>query len=77
MKQSTYLYGRKFNAIELSTLPYAKALAYKVECAKTLVGSLTEATTMTTNWHRINQVYKAISFNEALLAEANGKDFDI
>jgi len=77
VKQSTYLYGRKFDAKELVKMTYTDALSYKVQCAMGLVCSLTEATTMSTDWNRINQVHRAIRFNESLLAEAKGKDLDV
>ena len=70
MKDSQYLYGRKFDAKVLSKMPYRQALEYKVECAKTLVSALTEATTMTTDWTRISKIHKAIEFNQYLIKES-------
>lgn len=77
MKSSTYLYGRGFSPQVLSSLNYVEALEYKVVAAKTLVQALTEATTETTDWVRINKASQAIKFNQTLIKEAKGKDLDI
>ncbi len=74
MKNSQYLYGRQFDAKEIQSMPYAQALEYKLRCAKELIRALAEANVEKTDWHRINNIGKAIKFNEALVAETKGKD---
>jgi hypothetical protein len=74
MKNSQYLYGGVFDATSMAIMPYTEALKYKINCAKTLTSKLVASSVLDTDWRRINSIAKAISFNEALLSEAEGKD---
>lgn len=55
-------------------MSYKDALEYKNMCAKALTKSLVKESAMSTDWHRLNTVAKAIKFNQELIKEAEGRD---
>jgi len=67
MKTTKYLYG--CDAKDFMHLPYAEALRYKIDKAKELLDSLLEINFMERDTHRVNDILKAIKFNEKLLEE--------
>lgn len=58
----------------MSSMSYKDALEYKNMCAKALTKSLVKESAMSTDWHRLNTVAKAIKFNQELIKEAEGRD---
>lgn len=68
MAKSTY-YLYDLDPKLLSNLSYVEAINLKIDSAKKLIKVLFEPSFMDRNNTRINDVYKAIKFNQALLEE--------
>ena len=68
MAKSTY-YLYDLDPKLLINLSYVEAINLKIDSAKKLIKVLFEPSYMDRNNHRINAVYKAIKFNQALLEE--------
>ena len=66
-KSTYYLYDLDPNL--LSNLSYVEAINLKIDSAKKLIKVLFEPSYMNRDNTRINDVYKAIKFNQALLDE--------
>ena len=63
------LYG--ISPKDLAEMNYKQALETKIQGAKSILVTLLEPHYMERNAHKINQVNKAIKFNQQLLAELN------
>ena len=68
MAKSTY-YLYDLDPKLLINLSYVEAINLKIDSAKKLIKVLFEPSFMDRNNPRINDVYKAIKFNQALLEE--------
>ena len=68
MAKSTY-YLYELDPKLLINLSYVEAINLKIDSAKKLIKVLFEPNFMDRNNTRINAVYKAIKFNQALLEE--------
>ena len=68
MAKSTY-YLYDLDPKLLINLSYVEAINFKIDSAKKLIKVLFEPSYMDRNNPRINDVYKAIKFNQALLEE--------
>ena len=68
MAKSTY-YLYDLDPKLLINLSYVEAINLKIDSAKKLIRVLFESNFMDRNNTRINAVYKAIKFNQALLEE--------
>ena len=68
MAKSTY-YLYDLDPKLLINLSYVEAINLKIDSAKKLIKVLFEPNFMDRNNSRINDVYKAIKFNQALLEE--------
>ena len=68
MAKSTY-YLYDLDPKLLINLSYVEAINLKIDSAKKLIRVLFEPNFMDRNNSRINDVYKAIKFNQALLEE--------
>lgn len=67
LKSTYYLYD--LDPKLLINLSYVEAINLKIDSAKKLIKVLFEPNFMDRNNSRINAVYKAIKFNQALLEE--------
>ena len=67
LKSTYYLYD--LDPKLLINLSYVEAINLKIDSAKKLIKVLFEPNYMNRNNTRINAVYKAIKFNQALLEE--------
>ena len=67
LKSTYYLYD--LDPKLLINLSYVEAINLKIDSAKKLIKVLFEPNFMNRNNTRINAVYKAIKFNQALLEE--------
>ena len=67
LKSTYYLYD--LDPKLLINLSYVEAINLKIDSAKKLIKVLFEPNFMDRNNTRINDVYKAIKFNQALLEE--------
>ena len=67
LKSTYYLYD--LDPKLLINLSYVEAINLKIDSAKKLIKVLFEPSYMDRNNPRINDVYKAIKFNQALLEE--------
>lgn len=74
MRNSNFIYGNNFDAKVMNSMSYIDALHYKNTCAQTLTRELVKSEAMSTDWHRLNTVAKAIKFNQELIKEAEGRD---
>ena len=68
MAKSTY-YLYDLDPKLLINLSYVEAINLKIDSAKKLIKVLFEPSYMSRDNNRINDVYKAIKFNQALLEE--------
>lgn len=66
----TYLYGfTKQDVAALSSQPYREAIQAKIDAAKALLARLIPGTYLESDTTRVNDVIKAIKFNQQLLDE--------
>ena len=68
MSKSTY-YLYDLDPKLLINLSYVEAINFKIDSAKKLIKVLFEPSYMNRDNTRVNDVYKAIKFNQALLEE--------
>jgi len=73
MKQSEWLYGTNFDPRALQELTYIQALHRKILWARELRDLLLKEP-YAVHAPQVNDVSKAIKFNEALIDEVFGKD---
>lgn len=73
MKQSEWLYGVNFAPRDLQELTYIQALHRKILWARELREELL-LEPYAIHAQRVNDISKAIKFNEALIDEVFGKD---